>query len=71
VKRIKIPKLFIHSPEDEIVPYEHGTRLFERASEPKEFLRISGGHNDGFLLSAEGYMNGLKRFLPRHMPPER
>ncbi|HXX81861.1 MAG TPA: alpha/beta hydrolase, partial [Thermodesulfovibrionales bacterium] len=43
VGRIKIPKLFIHSPADEIVPYEQGRALFERASEPKEFLQLNGG----------------------------
>lgn len=68
VGRIKIPKLFIHSPEDEIVPYEQGIKLFERASEPKEFLRIAGGHNEGFLLSGDAYVNGLKTFLSRYLP---
>ncbi len=68
VGRIKIPKLFIHSPDDEIVPYEQGVRLFERASEPKEFFRIIGGHNEGFLLSGEEYISGLKTFLSRYLP---
>lgn len=67
VGRIKIPKLFIHSPEDEIVPYEQGVKLFERACEPKEFLRITGGHNDGFLLSGKEYADGLKTFLSRYL----
>ncbi|MGD1074778.1 MAG: alpha/beta hydrolase, partial [Thermodesulfovibrionales bacterium] len=31
VDNIKIPKLFIHSPADEIVPYEQGLKLFEKA----------------------------------------
>jgi len=65
VGRIKIPKLFIHSPDDEIVPYDHGVKLFEQAGEPKEFLRIAGGHNEGFLLSGGPYVEGLKAFLSR------
>lgn len=68
VGRIKMPKLFIHSPGDEIVPYEQGARLFEEAGEPKEFLRISGGHNDGFMLSGKEYAEGLKTFLSRYLP---
>lgn len=68
VEKIKIPKLFIHSPEDEIVPYEQGVKLFERAGEPKEFLRITGGHNEGFSLSGRGYVDGLKAFLSRYLP---
>lgn len=70
VGRIKMPKLFIHSREDEIVPYEQGVRLYEGAIEPKEFLRITGGHNEGFLLSREEYMSGLKTFLFRYLPAE-
>lgn len=68
VGRIKIPKLFIHSPDDEIVPYEQGVRLFENASEPKEFLKITGGHNEGFLLSGKVYTDGLRAFLSGHLP---
>jgi len=49
VKALKIPKLFIHSPEDEVVPYWVGQKLFEAASEPKVFLKIHGGHNDGSI----------------------
>lgn len=63
---IRCPVLVIHSPEDEIVPYHHGRKLFERANEPKEFLRISGGHNEGFLVSADRYAAGIRAFLDRH-----
>jgi len=49
VKTLSVPKLFIHSPEDEVVPYWVGQKLFEAACEPKEFLKINGGHNDGSI----------------------
>lgn len=67
VGNIKIPKLFIHSPGDEIVPYEQGVKLFEKASEPKEFLQILGGHNEGYLLSDKVYLNGIHDFLSRYL----
>ncbi|MDH4068892.1 MAG: alpha/beta hydrolase [Ignavibacteria bacterium] len=60
---VRCPVLIVHSPEDEIVPYSHGRRLYEAAPEPKQFLRISGGHNDGFYLSATHYLQGLTSFL--------
>lgn len=69
VDKIVMPKLFIHSPEDEIVPYGHGEELFEKAGEPKEFLRIKGGHNDGFIISGKTYVDGLQDFLDRYLPP--
>jgi len=49
VRALKVPKLFIHSPDDEVVPYWVGQKLFEAAAEPKEFLKIHGGHNDGSI----------------------
>lgn len=51
VRRLNVPKLFIHSPEDEVVPYWVGQKLFEAACEPKEFLMIHGGHNDGSITT--------------------
>ena len=32
VRTLKVPKLFIHSPDDEVVPYWVGQKLFEAAS---------------------------------------
>ncbi|MDI6744418.1 MAG: alpha/beta hydrolase [Thermodesulfovibrionales bacterium] len=65
VSMINIPKLFIHSPQDEMIPYEHGAALFKNAAEPKEFLQITGGHNEGFLTSEKIYTEGLDRFIAK------
>jgi len=67
VGRIRCPKLIIHSPDDEIVPFGHGTALYDKASGPKEFLRIRGGHNEGFLASGGIYVEGLRDFLSRYL----
>jgi fermentation-respiration switch protein FrsA (DUF1100 family) len=61
------PILIIHSPDDEVIPYAHGQRLFAAAHEPKEFLSIRGGHNDGYIRSAELYEARLEAFLRRHL----
>ncbi|MDA8077574.1 MAG: alpha/beta hydrolase [Nitrospiraceae bacterium] len=66
VGRITIPKLIIHSPRDEIIPFEHGRALFEKAAEPREFLQIRGGHNEGFLVSGGLYVSGLEGFISKH-----
>jgi len=42
---VRCPVLVIHSPDDEIVPYGEGLRLFEHANPPKRFLAIRGHHN--------------------------
>ncbi|MBI5846789.1 MAG: alpha/beta hydrolase [Nitrospirae bacterium] len=66
VGSLALPKLFIHSPEDEIIPYDHGMKLFANAAEPKEFLLLRGDHNEGFLLSGELYSKGLQQFISRY-----
>lgn len=65
---LKIPNLtskvlIIHSPEDEIVSYSYGKKLFEQATEPKQFLEINGSHNSGFIDSQELYMATIRDFL--------
>ena len=66
VSGLSLPKLFIHSPEDEIIPYDQGMKLFARAAEPKEFLKLRGDHNEGFLQSGELYINGLDQFIAKY-----
>lgn len=63
VKSIHCPLLLIHSPDDEIIPYALGRKLYEAANDPKQFLQISGGHNEGFMESGQTYVTGLKLFL--------
>jgi hypothetical protein len=60
---IRCPKLIIHSKTDEIIPFEHAIKLYEKAAPHKEFLEIKGGHNEGFMLSGVTYREGLRRFL--------
>jgi len=54
IRQVSCPVLVAHSPEDEIIPYRFGRELFEAAKEPKAFLELSGGHNDGFLVTGVG-----------------
>lgn len=59
---VRVPALFLHSPEDDLVPYAMGRRLFEEYGGPKLFWALSGDHNCGFLTSS-GYARGLRRYL--------
>jgi len=60
---IHSPVLIVHSRDDEIISYSNGERLFEAANEPKQFLQLRGGHNDGFFVSGKDYTRGLDSFL--------
>lgn len=67
LRRITHPVLIIHSSEDEIIPFAHGRQLFESAHEPKRFLELHGGHNDGFLTSSGDYTRELDSFIGRYL----
>lgn len=67
VREIRSPLLLAHSPADEIVPFRHGRALFEAAREPKRFLEMRGGHNDGFLRSEPEYSAAIDAFLAQHL----
>lgn len=65
---VSAPVLVIHSANDEIVPLAHGRALFDAAKEPKRFLELRGGHNDGFLVSREIYLAGIAEFIEEILP---
>jgi len=44
VGAIHAPMLFLHSPEDVVVPIGEGRKLFAAAPPPKQFVEVSGGH---------------------------
>lgn len=44
IERIGSPVLFLHSPEDTVIPIAEGRRLFDAAPSPKQFVEVSGGH---------------------------
>ncbi len=69
VRSFDAPLLVIHSRRDEIVPFHHGRAVFDAAREPKSFLEIRGGHNDGFLISRPQYERGLAEFLDAWFQP--
>ena len=38
------PILFIHSPEDSIIPFQHGKTVYDKARSPKYWLTSQGSH---------------------------
>jgi fermentation-respiration switch protein FrsA (DUF1100 family) len=66
LRRIRAPVFIAHSREDDIVPFAHGRKLFEAAAEPKSFLEMRGGHNDGFIFTRPEWVAELGAFLERH-----
>ena len=65
IKSVTIPKLIIHSINDEIVPYKLGRKLFDAAAEPKAFLQVRGGHNSAFFESKMVFQEKIEEFLKK------
>lgn len=63
VSLVRCPVVIIHSPDDEMIPYAMGKRLYEAAHEPKQFFDLKGTHNEGFLEHIELYRQIWQQIL--------
>jgi len=64
VEQLKIPTLIIHGTEDEIVPFEHGKKVFEYYAGPKYFYEVPGAmHNDLFYRAGDKIMQRIQQFI--------
>jgi fermentation-respiration switch protein FrsA (DUF1100 family) len=66
VEQVHSPMLFLHSPEDEIVPYEDGHRLYDRARPPKRFVDVRGGHIDANQVDEAVFFSAIRAFLDEY-----
>jgi fermentation-respiration switch protein FrsA (DUF1100 family) len=71
IAEIRVPKLFIHSPSDEMIPFEMGRSLYEVAPEPKEFWEVPGSpHNETVLRAGPEYARRIRGWLDRAVPAD-
>jgi fermentation-respiration switch protein FrsA (DUF1100 family) len=63
LKSIHAPLLVIHSPSDEMIPYELGRTVYETYTGPKRFVELKGSHNGGIFTDNAAYVQGMRDFL--------
>ena len=63
IAKVKCPILIIASPDDSIVPFKYGKKLYEKAPEPKTFVELSGDHDDCYFLCRTKYVAALTKFF--------
>lgn len=63
VTRIHAPMLFLHSPEDAVIPIAEARRLFEAARSPKSFVEVRGGHIDSSDVDGPVFYGAIRTFL--------
>jgi uncharacterized protein len=66
VDRVHAPMLFLHSPEDTIIPYPHGRRLYDAARPPKRFVDVRGGHIDASEVDKAAFFGAIRSFLDEY-----
>jgi pimeloyl-ACP methyl ester carboxylesterase len=66
VAEITAPVLFLHSPEDTVIPVEHGRRLFDAVRGPREFVQVRGGHVNAAAADPGVFFGAIERFLVKH-----
>lgn len=59
-----VPLLIMHGTRDEVIPFHHSEWLYERARQPKVFLKVEGGtHTSGLISPAQPYRGILVDFF--------
>ncbi len=66
IPRVNCPLLVLHSPDDEIIPFHLGEKVFQAAKQPKSFVALHGDHNSGFLQSRPEYEAALRQFVSEY-----
>ncbi len=68
VLQARVPMLFIHGDNDNLVPVKMGKELFELCSKPKELFIVSGaGHADSIRVAEQSYHEKLDEFIDKYL----
>jgi uncharacterized protein len=67
MSQVDCPILFVHSRQDETVPYAQGEKLFAKYNGKKKFIEIEGDHNHGIFESQEKFMAEALPFLQENL----
>lgn len=63
IKGMSMPKLFMHSTDDGVIPFRLGQELYEAAPGPKDFVTLTGGHNDAHIDCKDKFLGAIEVFL--------
>jgi fermentation-respiration switch protein FrsA (DUF1100 family) len=63
IGHVDAPTMVISAENDEIVPTAMGKKIYAGANEPKQFVTLSGNHNDFDIASSSTYVRAWNRWL--------
>lgn len=68
IQEVDAPVLVAHSPDDEVIPYDMGEKLYSLAPNPWKFVRLTLSHDEaGWQTSAE-YAREFRRLVAETIP---
>jgi uncharacterized protein len=68
IGRVGEPSLFLHSPEDDVIPFAHGERLLAAARNPKRLVSVRGGHMSAYSVDKATYFGALATLVAEVTP---
>jgi uncharacterized protein len=66
IDRVHSPILFLHSPDDVVIPIAEGRRLFEAARSDKSFVEVRGGHVSAAEVDGDRFSGTIAAFMSHH-----
>jgi fermentation-respiration switch protein FrsA (DUF1100 family) len=66
IRHVGAPVLFLHSPEDAVIPIHEGRRLYDAAIGDKTFVEVRGGHVDATNVDNARFYGAIRAFLSAH-----
>jgi fermentation-respiration switch protein FrsA (DUF1100 family) len=67
IDSVSMPKLFLHASDDRVIPFAQGRALAAKAKEPKQFVELTGGHEDAYRLDPR-YLQSFGTFVRQLAP---
>jgi uncharacterized protein len=69
IGKVACPVLIIHGERDSVIPFHHGRKLFDLASNPKEWLAVPhADHNNLAEIGDRLYWKTIQSFLETFLP---
>ena len=66
IAEVRAPLLFLHSPEDAVIPISEGRRLYDAAGGDKTFVEVRGGHVNATTVDTKRFYGAIRTFLAAH-----